>query len=309
MKCMATNMPRTKSNHRLRCVHVLISNVSYCHALGRRISTTTREGAIRHVYDGVQCIADIDGQGDVVASYTWGVGIDNLLAIRTGGETYYPLTDVQGTIWGYVDANNSIVAQFEYDAWGNTLSATSSVPALARNRYRFQCREWSAATGLVNFRARWYDPVTGRWISKDPIGLSGGLNLYVFCGNNPIGFRDPFGKKRKKPKDDDKGGRNVFDSDVVNVIKKMAGDIVDGVVDRMGSPKMSTALSATETIANGADAIPGAVAVSVARDGIKQIENMAETSGAIGSSEDGLKALENIEKNVRSALNGFNKFK
>ena len=105
---------------------------------------------------------------------------------RTGGETYYPLTDVQGTIWGYVDANNSIVAQFEYDAWGNTLSATSSVPALATNRYRFQCREWSAATGLVNFRARWYDAVTGRWLSKDPIGLNGGLNLYAFCEGDPV---------------------------------------------------------------------------------------------------------------------------
>ena len=117
---------------------------------------------------------------------------------RTGGETYYPLTDVQGTIWGYADANNAIVARFEYDAWGNILSATSSIPALARNRYRFQCREWSAATGLVNFRARWYDPVTGRWLSKDPIGLSGGLNLYAFCGNDPVNWKDKFGLCSKK---------------------------------------------------------------------------------------------------------------
>ena len=74
------------------------------------------------------------------------------------------------------------------------LSATSTVPALATNRYRFQCREWSVATGLVNFRARWYDPVTGRWLSKDPIGLSGGLNLYVFCGNDPVNWIDPYGE-------------------------------------------------------------------------------------------------------------------
>jgi hypothetical protein len=40
---------------------------------------------------------------------------------------------------------------------------------------------------------RWYDPVTGRFISKDPIGISGGLNEYVFCGNNPVNFVDPFG--------------------------------------------------------------------------------------------------------------------
>ena len=163
-------------------------------ALGRRVSTTTAEDTIRHVYDGVQCIADMDEQGDVVASYTWGAGIDNPLAVTTDGATYYPLTDIQGTIWGYADANNAIVANFTYDAWGNILSATSSVPALARNRYRFQCREWSAATGLVNFRARWYDPATGRWISKDPIGLSGGLNLYAFCGNYPVNSLDPYGE-------------------------------------------------------------------------------------------------------------------
>jgi len=57
----------------------------------------------------------------------------------------------------------------------------------------FQGREYSAATGLYNFRARWYDPVTGRWLSKDPIGLEGGLNLYVFCGNDPVNRRDPEG--------------------------------------------------------------------------------------------------------------------
>ena len=172
------------------------------YALGRRVSTTTLECTIRHVYDGVQCIADVDADGDVVVSYTWGAGIDNLLATRIGGETYYPLTDIQGTVWGYVDSATNIVARFEYDAWGNILSAISSVSALARNRYRFQCREWSAATGLVNFRARWYDPATGRWLSKDPIGLSGGLNLYAFCGDDPVNKFDSFGLSdddNKKP--------------------------------------------------------------------------------------------------------------
>ncbi len=107
-----------------------VRKVTYAYdALGRRVSTTTLEGTVRHVYDGVQCIADLDSDGEVVA----------------------------------------------------------------RNRYRFQCREWSAATGLVNFRARWYDAVTGRWLSKDPIGLSGGLNLYAFCGDDPVNSLDPFG--------------------------------------------------------------------------------------------------------------------
>ena len=46
--------------------------MSHFHALGRRVSTTTLECTIRHVYDGVQCIADLDADGEVVVSYTWG---------------------------------------------------------------------------------------------------------------------------------------------------------------------------------------------------------------------------------------------
>jgi len=163
-------------------------------ALGRRVSTTNAEGTVMHVYDdGWQCVADIDGQGNVVASYVWGEGIDNLLAVKIGDETYYPLTDVQGTVWGYADAGNNVVARWTYDAWGNVLSEVCTVPALATLRYRFQGREWSAATGLVNFRMRWYDSETGRWLSKDPIGLGGGVNLYAFCGNDPINITDFLG--------------------------------------------------------------------------------------------------------------------
>ena len=163
-------------------------------ALGRRVSTTTLEGTTRHVYDdGWQVIADLDANGNVVASYVWGDGIDNLLAVKVGGASYYPLTDIQGTIWGYVDSQNNVVVRWQYDAWGNVVDESVSVPALSGLRYRFQCREWSAATGLVNFRMRWYDPATGRWLSKDPIGLGGGLNLYAFCGNNSLSMRDIYG--------------------------------------------------------------------------------------------------------------------
>ena len=163
-------------------------------ALGRRVSTTTLEGTTRHIYDDKwQMVADLDEDGNAVASYTWGDGIDNLLAVNVGGATYYPLADIQGTIWGYVDSQNNVVARWRYDAWGNVVDEFVTVPALANLRYRFQCREWSAATGLVNFRMRWYDAETGRWLSKDPIGLNGGINIYVFCENVPLLFVDPVG--------------------------------------------------------------------------------------------------------------------
>lgn len=163
-------------------------------ALGRRALTTTLEGTTRHIYDdNWQVLADLDEDGNVVVSYVWGDGIDRLLAVKIGGASYYPLTDVQGTVWGYVDSQNNVVSRWQYDAWGNVVDEFVSLPELASLRYRFQCREWSAATGLVNFRMRWYDSGTGRWISKDPIRLSGGLNLYMFCRDVPLQFRDVFG--------------------------------------------------------------------------------------------------------------------
>ena len=169
-------------------------------ALGRRVTTTNAEGTERHVYDdNWQVVADLDEGGNVLRSYVWGEGIDRLLAVRIGSRTYTALTDVQGTVWGYADASGNIVARWTYDAWGSVLSEEVDVSAaeLRAVRYRFQGRERSAVTGLTNFRMWWYDAVTGRWLSKDPIGLSGGLNLYAFCKCNPIFFCDPKGSAYK----------------------------------------------------------------------------------------------------------------
>lgn len=160
--------------------------------LGRRASTTSGGATVRHVYDGVHVIADLGEDGDLLKSYTCGPGIDNLLAVTCHEDgvtmTYYALTDIQGTVYGFADANGNIVARYTYDAWGNLLDADVAVSGLADNRYLFQGREYSWTTGLYNFRARWYDPATGRWISKDPIGISGGLNLYALCANDPVNY-------------------------------------------------------------------------------------------------------------------------
>ena len=199
-------------------------------ALGRRVSTTTAEGTTRHVYDdNWQVIADIDEQGNVVASYTWGAGIDRLLAVRIGGANYYPLTDIQGTVWGYVDSANNVVARWQYDAWGNVVDEDVSVAALATLRYRFQGRELSAATGLVHFRNRWFDCETGRWLSKDPIRLSGGLNLYAFCGNDPVNCTDSLGlKKDNKESGGSRGGSGGGNGDGGG---STPGDIILGITD------------------------------------------------------------------------------
>jgi RHS repeat-associated protein len=168
--------------------------------LGRRVSTTTGGATVFHVYDGDHCVADLDASGDPLRSYTWGAGVDNLLAVTVyGGDatnSYYAIKDHLGTVHALADASGAVVASYTYDAWGSILSATINYSLLPINfscRYLFQGREYSEATGLTNFRARWYAPELGRWLSPDPIGLEGGLNLYEFCDSNPLNFRDPDG--------------------------------------------------------------------------------------------------------------------
>jgi len=75
-----------------------------------------------------------------------------------------------------------------WDTWGDVTLDTGTVV-----RFRFTAREFDQETGLYYYRARYYDPKLGRFLSEDPIGIAGGLNLYAYAGNDPVNGRDPFG--------------------------------------------------------------------------------------------------------------------
>ncbi len=169
-------------------------------ALGRRVWTAAGGATNFFIYDGAHIVAEVDGAGALQRSYVHGPGVDNLLAMTSYGSTtntYTYLTDHLGTVHAIADAAGRIVEQYRYDAWGRTTVYEGNGAPLAQsalgNCFAWQGREISWSTGLYYFRARWYDPVTGRWLSNDPIGISGGLNQYVFCANNPICFVDPMG--------------------------------------------------------------------------------------------------------------------
>jgi len=166
-------------------------------ALGRRVSTTDSGGTVFHVYDGDECVADVDASGNPLRSYLWGQGVDNLLAVTvfspSATNTYYAVKDHLSSVHALIDESGQVVASFTYDAWGNPLSHFRT-SELSNFRFLFQGREYSYATGLYFFRARLYEPRVGRWLSNDPIGISGGLNLYEFCGSDPVNFRDPNGR-------------------------------------------------------------------------------------------------------------------
>lgn len=88
-------------------------------------------------------------------------------------------------------ATGAVAASYEYDPSGNTLKAVGDFAA--ENPFRFSTKYADSETGLVYYGERYYEPQTGRWLSRDPLGEDGGLNLYRFVSNNPVGLIDPTG--------------------------------------------------------------------------------------------------------------------
>jgi RHS repeat-associated protein len=103
---------------------------------------------------------------------------------------YYPLYDGNGYISEYLTATGTIAAHFEYDPFGNTVVNTDTANLFT---YRFSTKPRDQETGLSYYGYRYYDLVSGRWPSRDPIEEKGGLNLYGFVENNGANRWDKLG--------------------------------------------------------------------------------------------------------------------
>ncbi len=128
------------------------------------------------------------------------------MAVSVDGDFYFPGYDNNGNVVGYWSESGAFVAEYAYDAFGNTLSATG--PMAAFFSHRFSTKYFDDDTGLYYYGYRWYSPWLGRWISRDPIEEDGGENLYAFCNNSPFVFIDAYGDKPEAawPKPDDREG-------------------------------------------------------------------------------------------------------
>ncbi len=136
-------------------------------------------------------IAEVDEAGDVTARYVYASRGHVPDYVITGGVTYRLITDYRGSVVRVVNASTGAVVQaIEYTPWGEMISDSAS----GFQSFGYAGGIWDADTGLVLFGARWYDPETGRWTSKDPIRFAGGQeNLYVYVADNPIDRIDQTG--------------------------------------------------------------------------------------------------------------------
>jgi RHS repeat-associated protein len=158
--------------------------------IGVKVNGTLVRGWI--YADDLQIVGELDGAGALVSRFVYGTrsNIPDLM-IRSG-ETYRFVTDERGSVRLVVNVNAGAVAQrLDYDEFGRVTVDT----APSFQPFGFAGGLHDPYTGFVRFGARDYDPQTGRWTTRDPIGFRGrDTNLYQYVAGDPVNFIDPEGK-------------------------------------------------------------------------------------------------------------------
>ncbi len=157
-----------------------------------------------YVYDGSDVALAITRNGTswaVRQRYITG-GVDQPIAGRfsqTTNAIVRPLgliSDRQGTVLAAMRADGTQEDQTSYfsrNPFGSFESVTGSGGSTNTETGFTGASTPNQTGGFVYLRNRWYDPQTGRFLTQDPIGLAGGVNLYSYAGSNPVTFTDPFG--------------------------------------------------------------------------------------------------------------------
>jgi RHS repeat-associated protein len=156
--------------------------------MGRRRAKTVGGTTTRFLYDGLNIVQEQSAGGTPSANVLGGLRLDETF-MRSDGGGAMVLTDVLGSTLGLVDATGTLSTQYTYAPFG----ATATDGAASANTAQFTGRE-NDDTGLYYYRARYYAPDLGRFISEDPLEFGGGdANLYAYVGNRPTGANDPLG--------------------------------------------------------------------------------------------------------------------
>ena len=183
---------------------------------GRQLAGMSKTGmniAYGYDSDGKRITKTVNGTtynyhylGDQLVELTWGGNKLHFIYDSTGplsvnynGTEYFYVKNAQGDVTGLVNASGTRVVTYTYDAWGNPLSTTGSLAATlgAQNPLRYRGYVYDTETGLYYLQSRYYNPGWGRFINADVLISDAqsilGLNIFAYCGNNPINHEDPTG--------------------------------------------------------------------------------------------------------------------
>lgn len=198
----------------------------YCYnGDGLRVTKNVNGEITTHVWDGQNMVMELDGVGNVTATYLRGI---NLIASDMAGFRKYYVYNGHGDVTSLTDASGNVIKNYDYDAFG----VEKNIDPNDNNPFRYCGEYFDKETETYYLRARYYSPSTGRfttedsyWRDKDPItgesplvgqkisvidvysindpesknkmpsieAITQSLNLYVYCMNNPIRYIDPSG--------------------------------------------------------------------------------------------------------------------
>lgn len=178
-----------------RMTGVMDSGVDYQYnydTVGRLVSRSTN-GVVDFVYlydDSNRPRAEVNSSGDVESVFVYGERESTPAYMVRNGQTYVFVTDYLGSVRRVVDESGTVVQELTYDPWGRVLSDTN--PGF--QPFGFASGLTDPDTGLVTFGVRHYDPLSGRWISPDPLAVGGGIHPWVYAANAPTSFVDSNGE-------------------------------------------------------------------------------------------------------------------
>ena len=198
--------------------NVLTKTLNYTYdGLGRRITRSVQDHVNasksyerKFIYDGEHILAILDGSNNFIAGYLYGPGVDEPMGMVTDynqdGEqdvlTF--VKDRQNSVRLILNEKSEVIQEASYSAYGETqILERGHIKYKVENSFYYTSRELESETGDYYYRARYYSPVQGRFLSEDPIGfLSGDANFYRYVKNQPINMRDPNGKDAEDVLDD-----------------------------------------------------------------------------------------------------------
>ena len=116
-------------------------------------------------------------------------------ALKHNGTTYYYITNLQGDVMQIVNGDGEVVASYQYDPYGNIISATGALAEINPLRYRGYI--YDPECNLYYLQSRYYDPSIGRFLNADAFASTGqgilGHNMFAYCLNNPVNYSDKTG--------------------------------------------------------------------------------------------------------------------
>jgi RHS repeat-associated protein len=165
-------------------------------ANGMRTSRSNGSTTYTYVYNGTQLVQMTKGSDTLYFTY----GISGPTTVTWNGTTYYYALNAQGDVIGILDGGGNGVVLYNWDnAWGYHPQPEGPMADTlgTLNPLRYRSYVYDEETGLYYLQTRYYNPEIGRFINADALVSTGqgllGNNMFAYCGNNPLSFRDDSG--------------------------------------------------------------------------------------------------------------------